>query len=168
MTFQSASQDFVNAMGAAATGVTVVTTDGAAGRFGLTVSAVSSVSAEPPMMLACVNRKSPAAAAISDNGTFAVNVLGAEGRDVAEVFAGRPRDGKPYDFARHEWHAGATGLPILTEAAAVFECEVEQATDMGSHRIFIGRVIRATRNHAEPLVYCNRSFGRIASLEATA
>ena len=59
-----ASQDFRAAMGLAATGVSVVTTDGPSGRFGLTVSAVSSVSADPPLVLICINRKSPAIAAL--------------------------------------------------------------------------------------------------------
>jgi flavin reductase (DIM6/NTAB) family NADH-FMN oxidoreductase RutF len=166
MTIAIAQQDFINAMGAAVTGVTIVTTDGAAGRFGLTVSAISSVSADPPMLLACVNRKNPSAAAIEVNGLFAVNVLGAACREVAEIFAGRPRDGSAYDFARHDWGSGEAGLPLLKDAAAHFECEVAQALDAGTHRIFIGRVLRAARNHAEPLVYCNRSFGRISSLEA--
>ena len=61
-------EDFVAAMGLAATGVSVVTTDGPAGRFGLTVSAVSSVSAEPPLVLVCINRKSPAMAAVEAPG----------------------------------------------------------------------------------------------------
>lgn len=166
MTIPVAQQDFINAMGAAATGVTIVTTDGAAGRRGLTVSAVSSVSADPPMLLVCVNRKNPAAAAVDANGRFAVNVLGAACREVAEIFAGRPREGTAYDFSRHAWTAGASGLPLLADAAAHFECEIAQALDAGTHRIFIGRVLNAARNHAEPLVYCNRSFGRITSLEA--
>lgn len=156
--------NFIAAMGAAATGVSVVTTEGSGGRFGLTVSAVSSVSAEPPMLLACVNRKSPAVAAIDRNGRFAVNVLGLNSKDVAEVFAGRPRDGKPYDFARHAWEEGATGLPLLIDATASFECEIECSQDAGSHRIFIGRVVNARRNGAEPLVYCNRAFGRVSEL----
>jgi flavin reductase (DIM6/NTAB) family NADH-FMN oxidoreductase RutF len=166
MTMPIHQQNFIDAMGAAAAGVTVITTNGPAGRFGLTVSAVSSVSAEPPMLLACVNRKNPAAAAIEANGRFAVNVLGAAARDVAEVFAGRPSEGRAYDFARHRWQSGENGLPLLEEAAAHFECEIVRAIDAGTHRIFIGRVIKSARNHAEPLVYCNRSFGRIASLEA--
>ena len=156
--------NFISAMGAAATGVSVITTEGMAGRFGLTVSAISSVSAEPPMLLACVNRKSPAVAAIDQNGRFAVNVLGLNSRDVAEVFAGRPKTGKPYDFERHVWEEGATGMPVLAEATASFECEIECSQDAGSHRIFIGRVVNAKRNSAEPLVYCNRAFGRVAEL----
>ena len=156
--------NFIAAMGAAATGVSVITTEGLAGRFGLTVSAISSVSAEPPMLLCCVNRKSPAVAAMDQNGRFAVNVLGHNSRDVAEVFAGRPASGKPYDFERHAWEEGSTGMPVLSDATASFECEIECSQDAGSHRIFIGRVVNARRNGAEPLVYCNRAFGRVAEL----
>jgi flavin reductase len=156
--------NFIAAMGAAATGVSVVTTEGLAGRFGLTVSAISSVSAEPPMLLACVNRKSPTVAAMDQNGRFAVNVLGSNNQEVAEVFAGRPKTGKPYDFERHAWEEGSTGQPVLSDATASFECEIECSQDAGSHRIFIGRVVNAKRNSAEPLVYCNRAFGRVAGL----
>ncbi len=156
--------NFIAAMGAAATGVSVVTTEGLAGRFGLTVSAISSVSAEPPMLLACVNRKSPAVAAMDRNGRFAVNVLGFNNKDVAEVFAGRPQSGRPYDFDRHAWEEGSMGQPLLIDATASFECEIECSQDAGSHRIFIGRVVNARRNGAEPLVYCNRTFGRVAEL----
>ena len=140
-TFELETADrFIAAMGMAATSVTVVTTDGAAGRFGLTVSAFSSVSAEPPMVLACVNRKSPAVAAIEANGLFAVNVLAAEDRGVAETFAGRPKAGKPFDFEAHDWHDGRHGQPLLADATAVFECAFENAFDAGTHRIFLGRV----------------------------
>ena len=156
--------NFISAMGAAATGVSIVTTEGTGGRFGLTVSAISSVSAEPPMLLACVNRKSPAVAAIDRNGRFAVNVLGFNNREVAEVFAGRPASGKPYDFERHAWEEGETGQPVLSDATASFECEIECSQDAGSHRIFIGRVVNAKRNSAEPLVYCKRAFGRVSEL----
>ncbi len=156
------AEKFIAAMGLAATGVSVVTTDGRAGRFGLTVSAVSSVSAEPPLVLVCVNRKSPAAAAIAKNRLFAVNLLAAHNRDYAETFAGRPQAGRPYDFTSHDWRTGATGVPLVSEATAVFECELESSHDAGSHRIFIGRVVAAHSGSAEPLVYCNRAFGRIA------
>ena len=160
-----APQEFIAAMGLAATGVSVVTTDGPSGRFGLTVSAVSSVSAEPPLVLVCINRKSPAMMAVDGNGLFAVNLLGACHRAYAETFSGRPREGKPFDFANHDWREGETGLPLVRDATAAFECETHQSLDAGTHRIYIGRVIAAHRGCAEPLVYCNRAFGRIVSHE---
>jgi flavin reductase len=160
-----ATGEYIAAMGLAATGVSVVTTDGPSGRFGVTVSAVSSVSAEPPLVLICINRKSPAAAALEANGFFAVNLLAAEHRAYAETFAGRPREGKPFDFANHEWREGDTGLPLVKDATAVFECETHDCLDAGTHRIFIGRVLAAHRGKPEPLVYCNRAFGRIVNHE---
>ena len=125
------AENFIAAMGLAATGVSVVTTDGEAGRFGLTVSAVSSVSADPPLVLACVNRKSPAVAALDRNRVFAVNLLAAHNQAYAETFAGRPRQGRPFDFANHSWLEGRTGLPIVADATAVFECRLEASYDAG-------------------------------------
>jgi flavin reductase (DIM6/NTAB) family NADH-FMN oxidoreductase RutF len=156
-----APQEFIAAMGLAATGVSVVTTDGPAGRFGLTVSAVSSVSAEPPLVLVCINRKSPAAGAVAGNRVFAVNLLAASHMAYAETFSGRPRAGNPFDFANHDWRGGVTGLPLVAGATAAFECNTHDCLDAGTHRIFIGRVVAAHRGEAAPLVYCNRAFGRI-------
>ena len=160
-----AVEDFVNAMGMAATAVSVITSDGPAGRCGLTVSAVSSVSADPPLVLFCVNRKSRALPVLEANGVFAVNLLAAHNRAYAETFSGRPATGNPFDFANHDWQEGKTGLPLVTDATAVFECETENSFDAGTHRIFIGRVIAAHKGEAEPLVYCNRAYRRIISHE---
>jgi flavin reductase len=156
--------EFTRAMGAAATGVTVVTTEGVAGRFGLTVSAISSVSAEPPLLLVCVNRRNPCVAAITQNGRFAVNILSEAQTDVARVFSGRPVSGTAYDFTLHGWHAGKAGMPVLTGAAAHFECEVDTIHDAGTHRIFIGKVISADRGDAPPLIYSNRTYGKITGV----
>ncbi len=162
-----AFEDFVSAMGLAATGVSVVTTDGPEGRFGLTMSAVSSVSADPPLLLICVNRKSPAVAALDGNGAFAVNVLAVHNRAYAETFSGRPRQGAPFDFANHDWSDGDTGLPLVKNATAAFECETHESLDVGTHRIYIGRVIAAHKGEDDPLVYCNRKFSRITHHEGT-
>ena len=160
-TITNTRADYIAAMAHAATPVTIVTTNGTAGRFGLTVSAVTSVTADPPMLLVCVNRKTPAAAAITTNGVFAVNLLSADNRAMAESFAGRPLQGAPYDFGHPGWE-GLNGLPLLGSALAAFECEIESWHDAGTHRVFIGRV-RASRGTGEaPLIYWNRAFARIA------
>ncbi|MDT8873082.1 flavin reductase family protein [Komagataeibacter rhaeticus] len=83
---------FISAMGHAAHSVSVVVTDGDAGRMGVTVSAVSSVSADPPMILACINRKSPAVAAICANGSMTINMLAATQHDISDVFSGRSQN----------------------------------------------------------------------------
>ena len=136
-------EDFVNAMSGAVTGVNVITTNGQAGRFGITVSAVSSVSADPPMVLACINRRSPVCEAVRVNAAFCVNVLSIQQRDVADTFAGRPAQGKPYDFASAMWTRGITGAPRLVDATSAFDCVLETAYDAGTHTIFIGRVVAA-------------------------
>lgn len=155
---------FLAAMRLAATGVSVVTTDGPGGRFGVTVSAVSSVSAEPPLVLACINRKSPALAAIECNGVMAVSLLAEHQHRIAETFAGRPRVGAPYDFGCAEWSFGRTGSPFLADSAAVFDCDVMAFHDAGSHRIILGRVVEARGGDASPLVYSRRDYRRITDL----
>ena len=114
--------DFRSAMSLAVTGVNIVTTDGPLGRFGLTVSAVSSVSAEPPMILVCVNRNSPANDAIRGNGVFAVNILGTRQQSIAETFSGSDEHGGAYEFSDENWLWNETGAPVLDEAVASFDC----------------------------------------------
>jgi flavin reductase len=159
-------QHFLAAMGRAVTGVTLVTTAGPAGRFGITVSAISSVCADPPMLLACLNERSPACAAVAGNGCFAVNILAAHHDHLADVFAGRPLHGRPFDFAAADWLDGAFGVPLLDGALASFACAVAQRQTAGTHSIFIGRVLACDAAEGTPLLYANRRYGRPAATEA--
>ena len=149
---------FTDAMAAAATPVSIVSTDGAAGRFGVTVSAISSVSAEPPMILACVNRTSPSVEAIEGNGTFCVNMLSEAQSELANCFAGRPSKGPSYKFSQSHWVVATTGAPVLTSAVASFDCELSESYDVGTHRIFIGHVVGVRCSGAEPLTYAKRAY----------
>lgn len=155
---------FVDAMAGAATAVSIVTTDGRAGRFGITVSAVASVSAEPPLVLACINRRSPAVGAIEGNGRFCINMLNAGQAGLANRFAGRPDEGAPYDFRRADWLVGTTGAPVLDGAVAAFDCVLESAHDAGTHRIVIGRVASAVSSAHPPLAYARRSYQALSAL----
>jgi flavin reductase (DIM6/NTAB) family NADH-FMN oxidoreductase RutF len=157
---------YLRAMAAAVTGVTVVSTDGPAGRFAQTVSAMCSVSAEPPTLLVCVNRASPLVAAVAANGVFAVNVLAAGQAHVADTFAGRPAGGGAYDFGCAEWASLASGAPALLGAAAVFDCTATSATDAGTHRVLFGLVGAADGGGAPSLAYARRTYGRHAPLAA--
>jgi flavin reductase (DIM6/NTAB) family NADH-FMN oxidoreductase RutF len=153
--------DFIEAMSRAATGVTVVTSEGELGRFGQTVSAMSSVSADPPMLLVCINRKSPIRTAIQQHRAFGVNVLRADQRRLSDVFAGRPRRDEPYDFSIAAWEEGEAGSPLLTGAVARFDCALEAAYDAGTHTIFVGRVVSASAGTGAPLVYAGRGYGEL-------
>jgi flavin reductase (DIM6/NTAB) family NADH-FMN oxidoreductase RutF len=151
---------FLQGMAEAATSVTLVTTDGPAGRFGVTVSAFASVSADPPMLLACINRKSPAAAAIVSNGGFCVNVLSAAQRYLAEVFAGCSERFAPYDFGCADWERAKGGW-CLRDSVASFACALDRDVAAGTHQILIGRVLE-TQRAAPPcvgsLVYARRAY----------
>jgi flavin reductase len=156
----SVRSDFRSAMSQAVTGVNIVTTDGPEGRYGLTVSAVSSVSAQPPMLLVCVNRKSVACSAIEANGSFAINVLATGQQFAAETFSGSDAHGDAYTFNDEDWTTAVTKSPVLKCAVATFDCKIETVIPSATHTIFIGRV-QATRAHSgTPLLYTSRSYGR--------
>ena len=159
------SVQFVEAMAAAASGVSIITTDGSSGRFGLTVSAVTSVSAEPPLLLCCINRKNAIAAAITENGCFAASLLSEEQVALAKIFAGRPDQGQmAYDFGAAQWYQGVADSPVLEFAAATFECRLDSWHDGGTHRIFIGNVVSASISGLPVLAYHHRKFGRFTPL----
>jgi flavin reductase len=155
-----ARRSFLEAMANAATGVTLVTTDGRAGRLGVTVSAFASVSADPPMLLACINRKSPAAAAITANGGFCVNVLTTAQSFLADVFAGRSERFPPYDFGCADWQRVEGGWRLV-DSVASFVCALDREVAAGSHQVLIGRVLATHRNapaDTSSLVYSRRAY----------
>lgn len=157
---------FAAAVSEAATGVTVVSTDGPAGRFGLTVSAMCRVSMSPPLVLACVRSDSPASDAIKSNGVFCVSILGSQHQQMAESFAGRPEPGRqPWDFSSGAWKAAPSGSPRLADAVATFDCAVDQIVPAGSHLIYIGQVLDATLGDGVPLLYQSRTYWRPIPLE---
>ena len=160
-------KSFTNAMRRAVSGVSIVTTDGEHGRFGLTISSMTSVSAEPPMLLVCINRNSAAHDAIANNRRFAVNVLAAHQQHVAAAFAGSTALGRAYDFGSGDWSVTASGLPQLFDPAALFECDLESSIEAGTHSIFLGRVLGANGRDIAPLAYSNREYGVPLPLAAT-
>ena len=163
---ETARAAFVNAMGAAVTGVTIVTTNGPGGHLGRTISAMASVSADPPMLLVCVNGRSPLELAIRANGVFGVSVLGEHQADISDAFAGRSQSATPFAFAARHWDTDAGGVPLLAGAAACFACRVESAIEAGTHTIFIGGVLETGHSTASPLAYTGRTYARPQPLAA--
>ncbi len=154
-----ATADYTDAMASAVTGVSIVTTDGVAGRFGITVSSVSSVSADPPLLLVCINRRSPACAAVQANKVFCINLLSTHQQELANTFAGRPSRGEPFDFAGSAWSEGLSGAPQIGGAVSTFDCVLEQTHEVGSHNLYIGRVVAVGGSAADPLLYTRRAYG---------
>jgi flavin reductase (DIM6/NTAB) family NADH-FMN oxidoreductase RutF len=154
---------FREAMRRMASGVSVVTTDGPAGRFGVTVSSMCSLSLEPPSVLACVHHQSPALRAIVENGVFCANVLGVEQARVSDSFAGRVLEMKDDRFACAEWHALATGAPALRDALIAFDCKLSREVEFGSHRILMGTVVDLVARDGSPLIYSDRAYRSVAA-----
>lgn len=149
--------DFLEGMSRAAQTVSVVATDGPAGRAGVTVSAMCSVSADPPMVLACIHHQSRAMPAIRQNATFCVNVLADTMEGVSNTFASMT---SPEDmFEMGDWQAAVTGAPVLAGALASFDCRVEEIHRAGSHFIFLGNVEEVVLGAGAPLLYGSRSYG---------
>ncbi len=129
--------------------VSVVTTVHAGARSGLTVTAVCSVSAEPPQMLVCVNRSSSAQAVIAAAGRFGISYLAHDQQDVADAFSASLDD----RFDHAQWIELGSGVPILQNAAAAFDCVVVQMMEAGTHTIFIGAIVAAVARDVPNLIY---------------
>lgn len=150
---------FVDTMSRAVNGVSIITTDGPHGKFGLTVSSMTSVSASPPMLLVCINRASIAHDAMRDNERFAINLLASHQHRIANQFAGISGSDDRFTFDSINW-ATDTYLPRLLGAAAYFECQLVSAMTFGSHSVLIGEVVDACPGEDTPLLYTGRSYGR--------
>lgn len=150
------AQEFRQALGLFATGVTIVTARAADGRpVGLTVNSFSSVSLAPPLVLWSLGSRAGSLAVFEAATHFAIHILGAQQRALAERFATRDID----RFADVAWHDGPGGVPVLDEAAAVFECRSRNRHVEGDHVIFIGEVL-ACRHvpGATPLIFHGGRF----------
>lgn len=168
--FSSATPDaapgalaFRAAMRKLAGAVSVLTVGQGEARTGLTATSVSSLSVEPPTLLVSVNRTASAAAPLLAERAFAVNVLRPHHQDVADRFAGRHGIAGAARYAGADWSRLATGAPVLTDALAVFDCELEDAIERHTHLIIIGRVVasRVTEG-ADPLLYWAGDYRTLA------
>jgi flavin reductase (DIM6/NTAB) family NADH-FMN oxidoreductase RutF len=149
---------FLGVMRNVAASVTVVTASHQGRHHGLTVSAFSSVSLEPPLVLVCIDKQSTSLPAIQGSGGFTVNFLAAHAGPVAMHFASKDDD-KFATVAHRAPTLGAAGPWLPDHAYAYFECETAEMIDAGDHDVVIGRVRYGERiNLAEPLVYWDRAF----------
>ena len=151
--------DFRRALGQFTSGVTVVTTRDAKGRsLGLTVTAFSSVSLDPPLVLVCVDHRSEAHVGFRDAGLFGVSIL-AEGQDdVSRLFA-RPGREK---FREVPLSTGQRGLALVPGALAHIECEVRAAHPAGDHILYIGEIVALAVRPGRPLLYNRGGYRRLA------
>lgn len=155
-------REFRNALGAFATGVTVVTAVAADGvPCGMTANSFTALSLQPPLVLWSIARGSPSAPTFLAAEHFAISILAADQIDVSRRFS-RPNADK---FATVATLRGIGGVPLIGGAVAHFECRMEQHYEGGDHIIIIGRVLRLTSNPAPSLMFCSGRYQRGTDLE---
>jgi len=154
---------FKRSLGSWASGVTIVTSAHAGERMGMTVSAFSSVSLDPPLILVCADKGSNTNALIARSHAFTVNVLGREQSALSNLFADKKRESIRFDGL--DCKTGATGCPRLPGALASLDCTVRDAIDAGDHWVYIGSVEASTIDaEQEPLVYWRGVYQKLTPL----
>jgi flavin reductase (DIM6/NTAB) family NADH-FMN oxidoreductase RutF len=150
--------DFRHALSHFATGVTIVTTCDADQRpTGLTASAFSSVSLDPPLVLICVDHKSQSFPHLRESGRFAINILHCDHEGLSRRFASSRLD----KFDGVEFRMGTLGVPLIEQALAQLECRTVSAHVEGDHTIFVGRVEAVHTGDGEPLLYYRGRYHRL-------
>ncbi|MFF7709094.1 flavin reductase [Pseudomonas sp. NPDC007930] len=130
-----------------AAGVCLITSRHGEERGGMIATAVTSVSAEPPTLLVCVNRNASMFDLLGASGHFCVNVLAAHTVPLVEVFSDASR--RAERFAQGEWANLASGAPLCSDAVVAFDCRVAKVVDWHSHAIFLGEVLGVHHPQAE-------------------
>ena len=149
-----------NAMARLGAAVTIVTTDGPAGRAGFAATAVCSVTDNPPTLLVCLNRGSSAYGPVSANQAVCVNVLSAEHEPLSRLFGGKtPVDER---FAAAQWEQTSTGCHRLEGALTSFDCRIRSVADGGTHDVLFCEVEAIhTRGDGQALIYFDRGYKMI-------
>jgi len=154
------ADDFKQAMQLWASGVTVVTTHSEKfGIQGMTVTAFSSVSVNPPQILVCINESADTGTGIQESQRFAVNVLSSTQQDASNQFAGG--SSQEQRFKNASWTAGVTGSPILDNSIMSMECNVIEKVRAGTHWIIIGEVQNCVCRSGEPLLYYRGTYQQL-------
>lgn len=149
--------EFKAAMRRHPSGVTILTTIHGGCWFGMTATAVMSLSMEPPSLAVGVNRTASIHDPLLVEGTFCVNLLRSAQAKMCDAFSRRQSKDR---FIAGEWEVDDVhGLPVLCGAQAHIFCHLESATPFGSHSLIVGSVIETRNDEAiDPLLYVNGAF----------
>ncbi|MFT8816970.1 MAG: flavin reductase [Komagataeibacter saccharivorans] len=159
---QSLFREAMSHLGAA---VSIITTDGDAGRAGMTVSAVCSVTDTPPTLLVCINTRSRSHDAFVKNGVICVNVLSSGHQELSGLFASKADNETRCGQAR--WHERTGGAPVLEDAIVSFDCTIENVSTVGTHSVLfcVVRNIEIGTDGAG-LIYFRRGYHPIGMVGA--
>ena len=153
------SDAYRDVMGRFATGVTVITAAGPSGPVGLTANAVTSLSLDPLLLLACFDNGARTLPIIRDAGHFGVSVLASDQEHLARLFASKAPESEKFAGVPHHLHAG---IPVVEGALAWVACELTRLIPGGDHQIAIGAVLAAeAREGGDPLLYYRGRYGTL-------
>ncbi len=155
---------FREAMSRLAAGVTLITTCGSEGQaLGMLATAVSSVTADPPTILVCINRTASIHRDLTASGVFRANFLAEDQYEVAECFASSKK--RESRFQVGQWKTEPSGAPALIGAIASLDCKLTEMVDIGTHSVIFGQVVSINLGHddSDPLIYYARNYCSLAS-----
>jgi flavin reductase (DIM6/NTAB) family NADH-FMN oxidoreductase RutF len=150
------SDRFKDALRRWASGVTIITTCCDGENAGMTVSAFSSVSLHPPLVLACADKRSNTNPLIAKSGVFCANILALDQEELSNRFAKTGNEAIRFEGLACE--RGSTGSPRLPGALATLDCRVDAAHDAGDHVIYVGAVVDAQIGAGKPLLYYDAGY----------
>jgi flavin reductase (DIM6/NTAB) family NADH-FMN oxidoreductase RutF len=151
------TEDFKRALSRRASGVAIVTARSGDRVHGMTVSAFTEVSLDPPLVLVCADKNSNTLPVIRAGGVFALNVLARDQQELSNRFAVKKDEDKRFEGL--ELDAGRTGAPLLRGVAVNIDCRVFAEHDAGDHVLFIGRVEEVRSFDREPLLHFRGGYG---------
>lgn len=135
-----------------------MTASGSSGPAGLSANAVTSLSLDPPLMLACIDLGSRTLGTVEEAGIFAINVLGSEDEGLARQFGRKAPMGEKWDGVGWRELAGA---PVLDAAIIAVVCEVREILAGGDHVIVTGEVLALEQREGEALVFLDGRYGSL-------
>ncbi len=153
-----AAEQFKEACRCWTTGVTVVTARAEDRVHGLTVSAFTEVSLDPPLVLVCIDKAANTKPILDEGGVFAVNVLALGQEALSNKFASKQDEWRRFEGL--EWETAKTGAPLLSGTVVGLDCRTVAAHDSGDHVIYVGEVEWARVDpDQEPLLYSRGGYG---------
>jgi flavin reductase (DIM6/NTAB) family NADH-FMN oxidoreductase RutF len=156
-------EQFKAGMRALTGAVNIITSTNASHRYGMTATAVCSATADPPTVLACINKLATTHGAVAKSKAFGVNVLRSEDWELSTAFSGA-QSGEAR-FKSGNWTRLATGSPVLVDALVSFDCRVVKKVSHGTHTVFLGQVEQLLLGQkGKPLLYSEGQYAKLASL----
>jgi flavin reductase (NADH) len=157
---------FRHAMAQFPAAVSIITSDGSAGRCGITASAVCSVTDSPPTVLVCINRNSAMHDVFKQNGHLCINVLSDEQEQLALHFSGATKVAMEDRFSWDIWEEGADAQPVLRDALVKLQGKIKDCKEVGSHSVmFVELSAIDVSEEKDSLIYFNRLFHTVKRVQ---